>query len=159
MAEPIFQFDSEKEATKALKEEGRKLKYIAISIWRQYLSSYKPNTYVRTRTSQQSIKLGAVKELSPNTLGIELTWDDDLVYHNSLFGGKQGHSVMLISEGWKSSKGKSKDVYRFGYFEGIDYIGRVKQAFELGARKGIVLEVQWAGNEFKKQKTQKNVLR
>lgn len=161
-----FEFDSEEEAIKALEAEGRRLKYIAIKLWRKYLSEYKPKEYIRTRDSQKAIKLGRVKPYDEDTYCIELTFDNDLSYHDSWFtkkgvagNHKKGHSFMLISEGWKVKKGKHKDRYRFGYFEGIDYISRVKEAFEKGKHQGITLEVQWVGAEFKKQPEQKNVLR
>lgn len=143
----LYEFDSEKEAIKALEAEGRRLKYIAIKIWRQYLSSYQPKQYVRTRKSQKSIKLGKVKRLDGDTFGIELTFQNDLTYHDSVFGKSQprGHAIMLISTGWKVKKGKHKDIYRFGYYEGFDYLGKVEQAFNSGKHKGISLEIQWSG--------------
>jgi len=158
----IFQFDSEKEAILALEKEGRRLKYIALKIWRKYLSEYQPKKYVRTRRSQKAIKLGMVKPLGNDTFGIELTFDNDLTYHNSVVDKNkypQGHSIMLISEGWKVKRGKHKDTYRFGYFEGIDYIGRVVREFNNGKHKGISLEVQWAGKLYEKQPKQPNVLK
>lgn len=148
---PLFEFDSEKEAIRVLEAEGRRLKYIAIKVWRQYLASYQPKQYVRTRKSQKSIKLGKVKRLDGDTFGIELTFQNDLTYHNSVIGKDQpqGHSIMLISTGWKVKRGKHKDVYRFGYYEGFDYINKVKEAFEATKHKGISLEVQWSGKALK----------
>ena len=156
-----FEFDSELEAIRALESEGRRLLFIAIKIWRQYLASYKPKEYVRTRKSQKSIKLGKVKRLEDDTLGIELTWEDDLAYHDSVItdGKPQGHSIMLISEGWKVRKGKHTDVYRFGYYEGFDYLSKVEEAFNNGKHNGITLEIRWAGKPFRKQDKQPNVLR
>lgn len=157
-----FEFDSEEEAIRALKSEGKRLLDIAIKIWRQYLASYKPKKYVRKGNSEKSIKLGKVKKLDDDTLGIELTFEDDLTYHDSVIDKEkypQGHSIMLISEGWKVKKGKHKNVYRFGYYEGYDYIGKVQRAFEQSKHKGITLEVQWAGEKFTRKKKQPNVLK
>ncbi|MFQ3543656.1 hypothetical protein Q7A53_06190 [Halobacillus rhizosphaerae] len=157
----LFAFDSEQEAKRVLMAEGRRLKYIALKIWRRYLSSYKPEAYIRTRKSQNAIKLGHVKKVGSDTLGIELTFDDNLLYHDSVISKSEpkGHSIMLISEGWKVKRGRAKDVYRFGYFEGINYIERVKEAFESGKHKGITLVVNWQGEEFRKQPQQKGVLK
>jgi hypothetical protein len=155
----IFEFDSEAEAIKALTEEGRKLKYIALKLWRKYLSEYKPKRYVRTRDSQNAIKLGKVKKHGEDSFSLELTFDDDLSYHDSVVKGNQpqGHSFMLISEGWKNRKGKNKNIHRFGYFEGINYIERVREAFNDKKHAGIILEIEWNGSKFKKKKwNQKN---
>lgn len=149
-------FTSEKEARVVLHQEGKKLKSIADKIWRMYLQSYTPKAYAlgqsRTgRASERSIKLGSVKRISPYEFGIEVTFDNDLTYHDSVIGSdeKQGHSIMLISEGWQVKSGKHKDVYRFGYYEGFDYIGKVKREYERKAHKGISLEVNWSGETLK----------
>jgi hypothetical protein len=158
---PIHEFESELEARRVLEEEGRRLLDIAKTIWRQYLASYQPKQYVRSGNSEKALKLGGVKKLDDDTLGIELTWEDDLAYHNSVItkGTPQGHSIMLISEGWKVRKGKHKDVYRFGYYEGFNYLARVEEAFNLSKHAGISLEIQWAGQKFRSKKKQPNVLR
>lgn len=144
-----FAFDSEEEARKELLRAGRELEKIAINVWRKYLSSYKPKVYVRTGKSEKSIKLGSVKKLDDNTLGIELTWVNDLAYHDSIFGegNKQGHAIMLISAGWKAKKLEKKigRKYRLTYYEGFDYIGKVREAFESVKHRGIELEIQWSG--------------
>jgi phosphoglucomutase len=161
-AESNFEFASEQDAIRALESEGKRLLRIARQVWRAYLTSYQPKSYVRTNNSDKAIKLGKVKKLDDDTLGIELTWQDDLTYHDSVVsstGKPKGHSIMLISEGWKVKKGKHKDVYRFGYYEGFDYLAKVEQAFNSGKHAGISFEIQWAGQKFKKKTKQRNVLR
>lgn len=156
----FFTFDSDEEAKFALRQEGKRLKNLANKLWDEYIGSYQPNTYVRTGKSKKSIKLGRVKRLDAFTWGIELMFVDDLAYHDSVMkGGKKGHSIMLISEGWAVSKGNHWGVYRFGYFEGTNYISKLKEAFQQGARQGISIEMNWNGSEFKKQKVQPNVLK
>lgn len=147
----LFEFDSDKEAIKALESEGRRLKYIALKAWRKYLSSYKPRVYVRTRKSQRGIKLGKVKKIGVDSYGIELTFVDDLMYHDSVINSREpkGHSIMLISNGWKVKKGKHRDIENFGYFEGIDYLGTVEKEFNRGKKKGVDLEIQWSGKTLK----------
>lgn len=144
----ITVFDSELEAKLVLESESRKLKYIALKVWRKYLSSYQPKMYVRTRRSQSSIQIGKIKKLNENELGIEIQFLNDLVYHDSVFGSSQpkGHAVMLISTGWKVKKGKHKGIYRFGYYEGFDYLGKVQQEYNAIKDKRIELEIKWSGN-------------
>lgn len=144
-----YSFDSEIEAIKALKSEGERLERIAIKIWRKYINSYTPNQYVRTGNAEKSIKLGGIKKLNDNTLAIELTFQNDLVYHNSRFKkGKKGHAVMLISDGWHSKKLEKKlgrRVNRFTYFGGSGYLYQVYKEFNATKKKGITLDIQWSG--------------
>ena len=142
-----YEFDSDAEAKRVLREEGKRLKQIAKKVWSDYLASYKPKMYTRSGNSQKSIKLNNVFKIDENTWGIELTFQNELTYHNSVIGTSQpkGHSIMLISSGWKVKKGRHKNVYRFGYYEGFDYIGKVMKEFNNGKHRGIELELQWSG--------------
>lgn len=144
---------NEQQARRTLEIEGRRLKYIAVKVWRQYLGSYKPKEYTRTRDTQRGIKLGRVRRISPFEYGISLEFENDLMYHESIFGSnnKEGHSLMLISEGWHSKKLEAKRgrVYRLTYFEGIDYIGRVQREYMRFAPRGVRLDVNWSGKFLK----------
>lgn len=142
-------FDTDQEAIKALEAEGRKLKYIAIKMWRRYLSSYKPEAYIRTRKSQRSIKLGRVKKLSNNEYGIEVTFDNKLAYHDSVIGKDQpqGHAIMLISTGWKVKNGWHKNIENFGYRDGFNYLGKVQEEYDKVKDTRISLDIQWIGEK------------
>lgn len=144
-----FAFDSELKAKLALESEGKRLKEIAVKQWRKYLNSYSPKMYVRTGKSERSIKLGNVVKLDENTLGIELTFVNDLAYHDSIFGGKKGHAIMLISAGWHSKKAEQNmgrgGIYRLTYYEGSGYLYQVYKEFYASRKKGIDIEIQWSG--------------
>lgn len=150
-----FSFDTEAEARKVLEEEGRKLKYIAIKQWRLYLSSYTPKMYVRTRKSQRAIKLGRVIKLDNNTFGLELTFENDLVYHDSVIKKSKlkGHSIMLISNGWHSKKLEAKigrRIERFTYYEGSGYLSKVYNEYMKVKHVGITLDTEWSGKATKR---------
>lgn len=152
MASPFF-FDTDEEAKRALIKEGKRLEKIAKKVWRQYEASYKPHKYVRKGKSFDSITLKTrVFRVDENTWGIEVTFKNRLAYHDSVIGEKhgKGHAIMLISSGWRVKKGRHKDVPRFGYYEGFDYIGKVVEEFNKGKHKGVELEVQWSGKYIKK---------
>jgi len=139
-------FDSEEEARKILKQEGKTLEKIAIKIWRQYLASYKPKKYVRTGNSEKAIKLNEIKVIGTDELGIELTWENDLAWHPSVVptSSEKGHAIILISNGWHSKKLEKiyrKSVYRHTYYEGYGYIQKVIQAYEAIKDKRITLEL------------------
>lgn len=152
------------EARKILEREGRRLNYIALKIWRKTMEEYKPKQYAvhlgmqqgqRTKRSQRAIKLGKVKMLPDGSMGIELTWENQLVYHDSVFGSGQpkGHSVMLISDGWHSKKLEKKigrRIDRFTYFEGTGYLYQVYKEYTKIAPQGIYLDIQWSGQYTKR---------
>lgn len=142
-------FDSEREAINALQAEGKRLQDVAIKVWRQYLASYTPKTYVRSGDSERAIKLGKVKKIDEETLGIELTFEDDLAYHNSVVssnGKPKGHSFMLISSGWHAVNLERKigKRERFTSYRGFNYIGKVIEEFNNGKHDGVELEIQWS---------------
>lgn len=151
-------FLNEEDAVRTLKAEGRRFKLIALKVWRRYLASYQPKQYVRTRQSQRAIQIGKVKRVgTTNEYRLEITFDDDLTYHDSYFNTDskthpQGHSIMLISKGWKSPKLErylGKKVHRLTYFEGINYLGEVERLYNATAPNGITLEIQWQGKDHK----------
>lgn len=140
---------TDRELKRLMEREGRKLKYIALKHWRKYLSSYKPKQYVRTRDTQRGIKLGRPKRMPDGTYAIELTFENSLMYHDSIFGPNQpkGHSLMLISDGWHSRKLERRigKVYMLTYFEGTGYLYNVYKEYMKVAPQGIKLDVQWSG--------------
>lgn len=139
----------EAEVRKLLQEEGKKLEMIAKITWRQYLESYTPVEYIRTGNSFRSIQLGKIERLGANELGIRLEFRDELAYHDSIFNSdrktyKQGHAIMLISDGWAIS-GKSSHIYRLGYYEGFRFKEKVLKAYEKIKSSYIQVEFNWNG--------------
>lgn len=151
-------FSSDEEAIRVLKLEGRKLEECAKKVWKLYLSSYQPKVYAehktgiagkRTGASLDSIKLGEVKKLDNNEWGIEVTFKDNLAYHESVIrkSEPQGHAIMLISFGWKVTQGSHRDVKHFGYRQGYNYLGKVQKLYNRVKDPRINLEIQWLGNK------------
>lgn len=148
-----FYFETEAEAVRVLKSEGRRLKYIALKVWRKHLSNPKPKAYIRTRDSQRSIKLGKVRKVGSNEYTIELTFENDLAYHESVVGKDQpeGHAIMLLSSGWEARNLEKKIGIRerFTRYKGFNYLGEVQKAFNNGKHKGIQLQINWSGRYLK----------
>lgn len=146
---------SEQQARILLQREGERLEKIAKKLWQRYIAGYSPKMYVRTGDAEKAIKLGRVKKVGASHLGIELTWENDLVYHDSIFDKqegtkgkwKQGHAVMLISDGWQSRKLEQRfgKIHRFTYFEGTGYLYRVYKEYMASAPAGVTLDIQWSG--------------
>lgn len=156
-------FDSDEEAQFVLKREAKILKTCAIIIWKKYLASYQPKEYavhktgakgMRTGASLNSIQMGEPKKVGDNDWQVEVTFRDDLAYHESVInskGGKKhkdGHAIMLISFGWRVKKGSHRNIKHFGYRQGYDYLGKVNRLYKkLQKDKRVSLEIQWAGKK------------
>lgn len=147
-----FYFESEKEAIEMLKIEAKRLKRVAVKVWHQYLASYRPKEYVRTGKSEKAIKIGDVKRKG-NDFIIEVYFDNDLVYHDSVISPNEpkGHSVMLISSGWKAVNLERKIGRRdhFTRYKGFNYLGKVAQEYRKVGHKGIFLDIQWKNDDYK----------
>jgi len=141
-------FDDELSAYNTLLREGRKLERIARKVWRQYENSYSPKQYVRTGNSAKSIKLRTMPiKLSEDEIGIELTWENELAWHDSVVPNskKKGHAILLISAGWHSKKlerAYGKSVYRHTYYEGYGYLTEVINAYNAVRDKRVGLELE-----------------
>jgi hypothetical protein len=144
----VGMFDSPEEAEKVLRAEARKFKYVAVKMWRKYLASYKPKEYKRTRKSQNAIQIKTrIIKISPDEIGMEVTWVNDLAWHDSVVpnSSKKGHSIILISEGWHSKKLErilGNPVYRFTYYEGWGYLDKVIAEYDRIRDKRVGLELQ-----------------
>lgn len=148
-----FDFTSDEEARRVLLAEAKKLKSIALRVWGRYMTSYQPKQYVRTRNSQRGIKIGVVKKYDMNTWMIEVTYENDLMYHDSVIGKDQpkGHAVMLISSGWKAKNLEKKIGVRehFTRYKGFNYLGQVAKEYNAVKHKAVTLEVEWSGQYLK----------
>ena len=156
-------FDNTHDTIKMLENEAKILRDIAVREWRKYLDSYTPTQYIRTgkTSSPNAIRVGKVKPaMNGEFLTIEVTWDNDLAYHDSWLyqqgrtnKNQKGHAFMLISDGWKANKLESiygNSVYRHTEWDGDGYLYRVYKTY--WARKNpliIDVEVQWSGRVVK----------
>lgn len=124
-----------KERSRLQSQASRLLRDVA-SMWAGYESSYQPNYYVdgtgrRTGQTAQGFGLSPVR-LETEGMGVrlevDLVLDDSHMWHNSQLGDyfNQGHSFMLISEGWEWQGGigdyRGGDVYRFTHFDGVGIV-------------------------------------
>lgn len=137
-------------------QEGKKLERIARREWEAYYQSYTPKQYIRTYKSRDALKLKTPTKRIDGGWDIELTWEDDLAYHDSRFGKKnnRGHAIMLISDGWESRKLKAKlggkRIERLTDFDGTGYLYNVYKKYLAVADRTITTNVIWSGNYTKK---------
>lgn len=134
-------------------QEGKKLERIARREWEAYYQSYTPKQYIRTYKSRDALKLKTPTKRIDGGWDIELTWENDLAYHESKFkNNKKGHAIMLISDGWESRKLRAKigKRYRFTDFDGTGYLYNVYKKYLAVADRTITTNVIWSGNYTKK---------
>lgn len=140
-------FETEAEARLVLLREAKVLRDVARKAWRRYLNSYTPKKYVRTGRSFDSIQIGEIRRIGANEWGIDVYFKNDLAYHDSVLGKNQpkGHSIYLLSAGWKSEKLERKiGVKRnFTRHEPTGYLHEVSKLYKAKKHKGISLEIQW----------------
>lgn len=94
-----------------------------------YYASYQPTVYERQYRLLHSLVQTGVRKTIFNGRAyyyVYIEFDDSKVIRDSLFSSNtnKGHSAILISQGWKTRKPSFRDVPRFGYFRGYDFIGR-----------------------------------
>lgn len=99
------------------------------ALWLGYERSYTPTVYRRTGKTKAGFSLSEprITGSGPTTkIEIDLILDDDMMWHDSLFEGRKGHSFMLISEGWDAPGLRAyrggNDTYRLTTFDGIGII-------------------------------------
>lgn len=127
-----------------LERQARMLLGDINALWMGYERSYnqvlysKNNNNQRTGSTRQGFDISSVDyRMNPDgtvTMEIDLILDDGSMWHPSEFGSKypDGHSFMLISEGWKAPKLESylgRSVYRLTEFDGVGIISSLINSY------------------------------
>ena len=156
-----FTFDDDLTAKITLELEAKKLYDIAKRVWLRYYNNYTPQVYDRTGKTIDALKIGSIRKIDAFTWGIDVFFENNLVYHESRWGKKypDAHTVMIIGgwsknkrkpkTGWRVKRGWHKDIHRFGYFEGFDYLGEVEREYNKIRDQRIFLDIQWTGKTLK----------
>lgn len=122
------------------------------ALWRGYENSYSPTVYRRTGKTRMGFSLSDVRTTGtgPSTrIEIDLILDDEMMYHDSLFGGSKGHSFMLISEGWDAPGLRAyrggNDTYRLTTFDGVGIIDSLVNMYN---NDKVQFKFYYEGNEY-----------
>lgn len=100
------------------------------SMWDKYEDSYHPSTYKRTGKTKKGFSISRPVleyENGKPVVKVDLILDDGSMWHKSVLGKgqPQGHSFMLISEGWNApalETYRGDSIYRFTHFDGVGII-------------------------------------
>lgn len=109
------------------------------SLWQGYEDSYRnPAVYVRTGRTKTGFSISNSRyKMNTDgtvTMEIDLVLSDGSMWHNSILGENQpqGHSFMLISEGWIASDLESylgRSVDRFTRYDGYGIVDTLIRAY------------------------------
>lgn len=113
-----------------------------------YFSSYNPKEYKRTGNTLASITVGEPKMNTINEWTIEITFDEGLANHPSVFGQEQGYTPWLLNVGWniESKVGYSRPM--FTNHPGTHYIQNAVERFNADNQYGLHVIVEHNGETY-----------
>lgn len=119
-----------------IQSQASKLLNTVNQLWRGYENSYQPSVYIRTGATKAGFSLSEPRIVEKNgetAIEVDLILDDGNMWHDSLWGGRSGHSFMLISEGWDAPALRAyrggMDTYRLTTFNGVGIIDTLITSF------------------------------
>lgn len=112
----------------------------------QYLVSYYPSVYHRTGNLSEALYVDDFADIQiiGDTLSIQLKFDENLSYHNSLFDGySDGYTPWLINYGWQVKKNVwFKNIEHFGFMQPTYFIENGIDDFNKENKWGVKVELQ-----------------
>lgn len=112
-----------------LTEAGHELEILLKEELENYFSSYEPVEYTRTGNTLASIQVGLPKKISINQWELEITFDDSLANHPSVFGQEDGYTPWLLNAGWRTKLDSTLNKNHFTRFVGTNFITNAVNRF------------------------------
>ena len=127
-----------------LERQARMLLGDINALWMGYENSYQQQMYSKNNQNQRTGRTREGFDISgveyqkhtdgTITMHIDLILDDGSMWHPSEFGDNQpeGHSFMLISEGWRAPKLESymgRSIYRLTEFDGAGIVDALVRSY------------------------------
>ncbi|WP_206459456.1 hypothetical protein [Anaerovorax sp. IOR16] len=120
---------------KNVKDEVDKLKDRIQQEIDNYYTSYSPTIYSRTDNLKNSLVI--VQTLN----GFSITFDERLVYHDSVvYKDTQAYVPLLIEDGWHWNKSHQK-IDRFTDFSGYPFVENGVEKYLQSAPKGVSIRI------------------
>lgn len=141
-------FLDEKQIRKVLNDAGRTLEKYLKEELQKYFNSYDPVEYVRTGDTLKSIKVGQPKKISINEWSLEITFDDGLANHPSVFGQEDGYTPWLLEVGWDISGKVGYSRPMFTEHKGTQYIKKAVNRFNKSNPHGLKVTVERNGERY-----------
>lgn len=126
-----------------IKEAKRLQGYLREEL-QSYFNSYDAAETYHRRTGDtiRSVKVGAPKKTELGFWSIEVYWDDNLAYHNSVLGGEKGHTGFLLNYGWDIRDKMPYEIPNFTHFEGVYYIEKAIERWNKENKLGMKITIR-----------------
>ncbi len=111
-----------------------------------YYSSYTPSVYARGSSGgnlRKSVSVNDICIFSSNnkTITAEIIINENAI-HNSILNKNSANAFWLMNDGWRVKKDVwFKDIHRFGYFEGTNFVEKSVREFNQSNKYGIILNI------------------
>jgi hypothetical protein len=138
----------ESQIKQVLSDAGRELEHLMIEELNNYFDSYEPKVYKRTGNTIASIRVGEPRKISINQWSLDITFDESLANHPSVFGQEQGYTPWLLEVGWNI---ENKVVYSrpmFTKHPGTHYIQKAVERFNANNPHGLFVTVEHNGERY-----------
>lgn len=129
-----------------LEKETMRLKNILQDKIENYYNFYSPTVYQRGQHGgnlHNALSVDNICNISAD--GTKLTMNiiiNENAIHNSILDNSEANSFWLLNDGWNVKKNVwFKDVYRFGYYEGVHFVEDAVEEFEKTSKYGIKVEI------------------
>lgn len=133
---------------KILQDAGRELEGYLKAELNAYFSSYDPKVYKRTGNTMKAIQVGEPKRINANEWSLEITFDDGLANHPSVFGQEDGYTPWLLEVGWNIEDKVGYSRPMFTDHPGTEYIKKAVAKFNASNPHGLKVTVEHNGNRY-----------
>ena len=131
-----------------LTDAGNELESLLKEELNAYFSSYEPKVYQRTGNTLSSIRVGEPRKISINEWSLEITFDENLANHPSVFGQEQGYTPWLLEVGWNIEKKVGYSKPMFTKHPGTHYIQKAVERFNSNNPHGLFVTVEHNGQRY-----------
>lgn len=136
----------ENHIVQVLTEAGLELEHLLKEELESYFSSYEPTVYKRTGNTIASIQVGFPKKITINQWELEITFDESLANHPSVFGQEKGYTPWLLNSGWRTKLDSTLNKDHFTRFVGTNYITKAIERFNQSNKYGLIVEALHNGS-------------
>lgn len=109
-----------------------------------WYASYSPEIYHRSYDMRNSIYAEDIVDIdsSGTQLTIKIKYTDDAI-HQSLWGGDEVDTLLLMNDGYQVKSGWHRNIENFGYREGGHFLERAVERFNKDNYLGIEIHTEY----------------
>lgn len=124
-------------------EADRFLKILQEEISEWY-TLYRPQVYNRTFNTLKSIYAEDIVDVSSSGTNLEVRIKyTGLAFHNSIFGGEDANTLLLMNCGYAVKSGWHKNIPNFGFRAGGNFLEKAVERFQKDNIFGITIKTNY----------------